>query len=138
MKRHAHCNFFKDRIADAGLDLLDLLDRRSFVQAPDEEIDIARWSKLLMVVFSDMRVSEGCREKELTTCRWAFLDVLYLSGTGSSGVTTELPAATTFDQSRSTREDSEKRLKFFLKSWIVSTVAGAPAGFRSFAVKGMR
>lgn len=39
---------------------------------------------------------------------------------------TEEPAATTFDQSKSDNEDSEKMLKFFWNSPRLATVAGEP------------
>ena len=73
----------------------------------------------------------------MSTYRCAFLDLPTFGGTGSREVTTELPAATTLLQSRSVNEDSEKRLKFLVKSCMLSTVAGAPSDLRSFAFNGM-
>jgi len=60
-----------------------------------------------------------------------------LSGAGKKGVTTELPAPTTLLQSRSTREDSEKRGKSFLKTVNEWTTAIDPSGFLPSHVKGM-
>lgn len=135
---HTHRDFLQDGVADARFDLLDLLKCRGFVKTPDEKIDVTGRSEMLMIKFStstDERSAPGGKHKSMY--RWAFLDVSYLFGTGRRAVTTELPAATTLDQSRSAREDSENRLKFFLKSWMDSTVAGTPAGFRLLAVNGI-
>lgn len=110
-------NLFKDGISNARLNLLDLLQRSSLVQAPDEEIDITGGRKLLVIVFAIGHLVNSMQmQAKARAYRRAFLEVLYLAGTGRSGVTTELPAATTLLQSRSAREDSENKLKFFLKS----------------------
>lgn len=51
-----YSHLFQDSIANACLDLLHLFNGRSLVKAPDEKVDIAGWSKLLMIVLS----ASGC------------------------------------------------------------------------------
>lgn len=54
-----HSHFLQNCIADARLDLLDLLDCGGFVKTPDEEIDVAGRSEMLVIIFSTM-TDEQC------------------------------------------------------------------------------
>lgn len=129
-------------ITYACLDLLDLLNRSSLVKSIDEEINVAGGSQLLVVVFSVYRLVLSSKplppiaQLSITTHLRVLFEWLCFFGTGKSEVTTLLPAATTLLQSRSTRDDSEKMLKFCLKPSIDLTTAGAPSGFLSSFLSG--
>jgi len=139
-KLQTHSHFLQNSVTDIGLDLLDLFEGCCLVETPDEKIYVAGRCKLLVIILSEGQESaygENDFVRPSLAYRSAFLEVLYLSGTGSSAVTTALPAATTLVQSRSASEDSEKRLKFFLNSCKDSTFASAPSCFRSLICNGI-
>lgn len=54
---HTYCDLVKDGVADTGFNMFDLLNCRGFIKTPDEQINIARWRKLFMIVLASRRQS---------------------------------------------------------------------------------
>lgn len=65
---HTHSDFFQDGVADARFDLLNLLKRGGSVQTPDEKIDVAGRSKMLVIILSTSTGERSAPGESIRVC----------------------------------------------------------------------